>query len=157
MSEEANVNELKEYEISYVLATEDAASEIEKEFAALGCQVVQKGPLAAVKLAYPVKKHASGFFGYTRFSAMPEDIKKLHDALALKPGVLRFLIVTPPVKQMAREARQPRERDAQQKPASSVAAKETSSTAVSAQPATSHASEALSNELLEKKLEEILK
>lgn len=147
----------KEYEIAYVAATEDGAVEVLRELAALGCAVLGKGPLAATKLAYPVKKHTTGHFGYVWFTAMAEDVKKLHDALAFKPGILRFLIVTPPVKATVRENRAPRERGMQPKPAASEAPKEAPVSEPRPQLTPMRVPEALSNELLEKKLEEILK
>lgn len=123
MSEEALLDDKKEYEITFIAVAEDGAIEVEKELAALGCAITGKGPLAAIKLAYPVKKHTTGHFGYIWFSAMAEDVKKLHDALSIKPGILRFLIVTPPVKVTVRENRAPRERGMQAKPAASEARK----------------------------------
>lgn len=157
MSEEALLDDKKEYEITFIAAAEDGAVEVEKELAALGCALTGKGPLAALKLAYPVKKHTTGHFGYLWFSAMAEDVKKLHDAIAIKPGILRFLIVTPPVKVTVRENRAPRERGMQPKPAVSEVPKEALVSEARPQAASMRAPEALSNELLEKKLEEILK
>lgn len=147
----------KEYEIAYVAIAEDGAVEVEHELAVLGCAVIGKGPLAATKLAYPVKKHTTGHFGYVWFTAIAEDVKKLHDALALKPGILRFLLVTPPVKATVRENRAPRERGMQQKPAAIKTPKAAPAAEAHTQPAPPRAPEVLSNELLEKKLEEILK
>lgn len=150
------MEEQKEYELAFIAAAEDGAVEVEKELAALGCAITGKGPLAAVKLAYPVKKHTTGHFGYVWFTAMAEDVKKLHDALAIKTGILRFLIVTPPVKVTVREHRAPREHGIRPEPAASEATKEAAAES-RPQAAPVRAPEALSNELLEKKLEEILK
>lgn len=157
MSEEALLDDKKEYEITFIAAAEDGAIEVEKELAAFGCALTGKGPLAAIKLAYPVKKHASGHFGYVWFTALADDVKKLHDALAIKPGILRFLIVTPPVKVTVRENRTPRERGMQPKPAASEAPKEAPVSEPRPQAVPMRVPEALSNELLERKLEEILK
>lgn len=157
MSEEALLDDKKEYEITFIAVAEDGAIEVEKELAALGCAITGKGPLAAIKLAYPVKKHTTGYFGYVWFSAMAEDVKKLHNALSIKPGILRFLIVTPPVKVTVRENRAPRERGMQVKSAASEAPKEVPVSEARPQAAPTRAPEVLSNELLEKKLEEILK
>lgn len=153
MSLAITADDKKEYEIAFVLATEDAEGEIGKTIAANGMEVTGKGPVAALKLAYPIKKHVSGFFGYCWFSGMPSDVKKIKETLALQPNVLRFLIVTPPVKPAARDSRGERLRDhsAAPKPGQPAVPQEKPAE----QPAP--APEALSNELLEKKLEEILK
>lgn len=159
MQEAEDVNDKKEYEVAFVAAAEDGAAAVEKELVAHGCAVSGKGTLAAIKLAYPIKKHTSGFFGYYWFVAPADAVKKLHDVLAVAPSILRFLIVTPPVKVTVRESHQPRERSAQAKTmTSAVSAEKTAEQTlrVSA-PTSARAPEALSNELLEKKLEEILK
>lgn len=153
MSEEANLNESKEYELAFVAAGEDAAPTVEQLIAANGGALTGKGPLAALKLAYPVKKHTTGFFGYVWFTAMPANVKKLHDELAVQKNVLRFLIVTPPVKVTIRENRAPREQSAPTKPSEARAQEKP----VEAPMPSAPAPEVLSNELLEKKLEEILK
>ncbi|MBI2604135.1 MAG: 30S ribosomal protein S6 [Candidatus Harrisonbacteria bacterium] len=149
MLDDSQSDDTKEYELAFVLANEEAA-EVEKILAAHGASVTGKGPLAAVKLAYPLQKHASGYFGYCRFRAYPAEVKAVKDALAVQPNVLRSLLSTPPVKSQGRDSREVHLRAAQQKPIAEVVAKETP-------PAAHVIPEVLSNELLEKKLEEILK
>lgn len=151
MSEEVILSDPKQYEIAYMLAGEDAAKEIRDTLANYKCEILHSGNLMAMKLAYPLKKHTSGFFGYTVFAIAPENVKGIKDTLALKAGVLRTLIITPPVKVAARSERpMTRTTGATARPASPAAV-------APSVPAAMPIPEALSNEGLEKKLEEILK
>ena len=99
-------------------------------------------------LAYQIKKENEAYFGYLHFLANTDKIKNISDDLKLNQKVLRFLIITPPITKMMRMATpriikktfQPRavERMEIKKPSPAPTA-------------------TLSNEALEKKLEEILK
>lgn len=146
MSEE--LKDKKEYEISFVLSGEDGATEIERELSAIGAEVTFKSPAASTRLAYPLKKHETAYFGYTHFMALPAGIKVLKEALAHNPKVLRSLILTPAVKPVAREPRPAHAdaavaRDREKKPVSAAEPKPVE--------------KLITNEALEKKLEEILK
>jgi len=144
----------KEYELAFVAASEDAAPAVEQLIAKHGGAITGRGPLAALKLAYPVKKHTTGFFGFVWFSALPANVKQLHDELAVQKNVLRFLVVTPPIKVTVRESHAPREQGMAPKLSDAkIREKPIEAPMMPAAPAP----EVLSNELLEKKLEEILK
>ena len=127
----------KEYEISFLLDSAEA----EKDFAAtlgkLGAEVFFQKPATSMPLAYKIKRHSSAFFGYYHFRAMPEVILRIKETLNLAPNVLRFLIITPPVKAMTEQT----DRQARGVDKKSPAA----------------APRMLSNEALSEKLEEILK
>lgn len=104
MSDEQQLDQ-KEYELSYLLPTEEAGVEVEKAIVAAGGEVTTKGPLQSMRLAYTIKKHASAFFGFYYMKALPENVVKLHDALRMNKHVLRHLIITPPIKIVPREQR----------------------------------------------------
>jgi ribosomal protein S6 len=142
----------KEYEISFILSGEEGSAEIERELSAIGAEITFKSPAASTRLAYPLKKHETGYFGYIHFMALPDRVKALKDALAHKPGVLRFLVITPAVKQVVREmgARSAAPRKEKDK---AEGAPTTGSAGRLAPPA----EKLMTNEALEKKLEEILK
>lgn len=132
-------NELKgDYELSYMLSSAESASGVFDILAKYKCAPYFRGPISQVRLAYPIKKQTSAFFGFCYFYAEPELVKKINDDLALNGSVVRFLIVTPPVKAISRQPKAPEKapepkNDQPQQPA------------------------VLSNEALEQKLEEILK
>ncbi|MDE2001574.1 MAG: 30S ribosomal protein S6 [Patescibacteria group bacterium] len=134
----------KEYEISFVVKTQDGASAVEGLLGQHRMNVLFKSPVTETRLAYPIKKHATAFFGYMHAAGLPEEVSGLvHDA-NLNPEILRILVVTPPVgKEMpVRSLRG--EKSAKKAVPESAAAP--------VQPAG-----ALTNEALSEKLEEILK
>lgn len=87
----------KDYEISFLLKSEADRRIVEDALAAAGASLTFSGPLKELRLAYPIKKQHSAFFGFNQFKAAPEAINSVSGALRLKPEVFRLLIVTPPV------------------------------------------------------------
>ncbi|MFA4999707.1 MAG: 30S ribosomal protein S6 [Parcubacteria group bacterium] len=90
--------EKRQYEISFLVRIE---SDKEAVFAALNkarAENLSEGKILEIKLAYPIKKQTSAFFGSAVFEAMPEDVSKIDESLKFADGVLRFLLVTPPAK-----------------------------------------------------------
>src|SRR3989338_1373283 len=134
----------KEYEISFLLKSADLISEIDNALKIIQANISERGQLKDVRLAYPIQKHHSGFFGFYFFEADPAVMADLRQSLTLNEKVLRFLIITPPIKK-----RQPYY---QGRPSS--VASEPSTNAV---PRPVQLPQVLSNEALEQKLEEILK
>jgi ribosomal protein S6 len=135
----------REYEVSFWLTSEEAISEILDILASAKMLISVKAPLTSLKLAYPIKKHTSAFFGSCIFTGLPENLKQVEKALLNNPKILRTLIMTPPVKVTVREPRV-------------VSADVSSRAKVSAEPVKPVVdSSILSDEGLEKKLEEILK
>lgn len=128
----------KEYEISFLLKDEGALSGVDSILSAEKAEVTHRGPVKEIRLEYPIKKAETAHFGFYHFRALPEAVARMNDALILKEGVLRFLIVTPPLA------------TAQFAPRSEIRREP----AMPSQPPAS--SGALSNEALEEKLEEIL-
>ncbi len=130
----------KEYEIGYITSSEEGGKAVAKILTGMGAEVSFEAPLAKVALAYPIKKHASAYFGYSYFNATPDIISSVRDSLKMKPEVLRSLIMTPPTnkRNVAEE---------------SSAAPRVRPVVRTHEPRTAP----LSNEALEKKIEEILK
>ncbi len=142
----------KEYEVGFWVVAEEAVVEVYNILEVAGMTIGTKVPVVSLKLAYPIKKHTSAFFGSCVFVGLPENVKKVDEALALNSKVIRTLIITPPVKMTTREDR------------SSAEMRGVKINKISEVPMASRASVApqinmpvLSNEGLEKKLEEILK
>lgn len=133
----------KEYEISFLLKSTDLVSEIDNALKSAGAKISERGQIKEVRLAYPIEKHHSGFFGFYSFEADASVIADFRQSLTLNEKVLRFLIITPPIKK-----RQPYY---QSRPSSG------SSEPLSNAVPQVQLPQVLSNEALEQKLEEILK
>lgn len=131
----------KEYEISYLLTALDSEQEVVSVLKQNGAEIFHQKPATSVALSYVIKKHPSAYFGFCHFTAEAAAIKPIDETLKLKKSVLRFLIITPPVKMPAPRV-MPGQPDVSGKPEKKVPAA---------------ASTTLSNEALSEKLEEILK
>lgn len=132
--------EKRKYEIAIVLKTENS-SVISQSLTNRGFSVLTENPLEKVQLAYPIKKENYAFFSFAHFEGDPAAIKDLKNDLKLNPEVLRYLIITPPFIK----------KPAWRKSAPTRLQEETMSVPPSAE------EPILTNEALEKKIEEILK
>ena len=127
------------YELTLTSETENT-SRAKAVLAKRGATIVAERPLEKIRFAYPVKKQGYAFLGAIRFSGV-SDIAGLSKELAQDGGLLRFLVNVVDTKLEA---------ELQQLRASRAAAgsrsfrKEAADTTV------------LTNEALEKKIEEIL-
>jgi ribosomal protein S6 len=130
----------KEYEISFLVRQEEQGQEVAKVLNRYGAQISHEGQVTKMRLAYPIKKETNACFGYYWFFAAPEAVAQIDNDLRLSKEVLRFMVVSSPVKKSASERRDVREtpKSAPQAPAPVAQERE------------------LTNEDLEKKLEEIL-
>ena len=130
--------EKRKYEIAFILKVEDA-SVLSQSLTNRGFTILNENPLEKVRLAYPIKKENYAYFGYLHFEGEPGAIKNLRADLKLKPEVLRYLIISPPfIKKPAWRKAAPVKLPEETKftlPTESI----------------------LTNEALEKKIEEILK
>lgn len=140
--------DIKKYEVGFLGRTENAKDEIIKLLESYKAKIVDNGKMSMLKLAYPIKKEKSAFFGYLHFAAYPNIIKKFEDSLKLSQQILRFIMIASPINSRPFiESRAPKVRI----PSSEIPAikrVEVKKPKVQV---------ALSNEALEKKLEEILK
>lgn len=140
--------EVRDYELSFLAFNEVAAQSVAAVLAQHSVAVLVSMPARQMTLAYPIKKHQTALFGYFQFATLPETIKTIHDALFFNKEILRFLIVTPPIKKAIERPRglvykesPPQLRTENPNPIEAPVAKR---------------GEALTNEALEQKLEEIL-
>jgi ribosomal protein S6 len=143
----------KQYELGTLLKTEDDLAGLLAFLAQHGATVTGTPNPKKVALAYPVKKQKEAVFVSCLFSAEPQNAKAFEKDLARRPEILRsILIANPPAEEKRQpgfDAALPRRRTtrtAYRSPAPSAA-----------KPATAPAPGPLSNEALEKKIEEILK
>ena len=126
---------ISDYELAFLLTSGEAFLGLADVLKNHGAEITYESPINQIKLAYTIKKQTSAFFGFCNFRAPKDAVKKVNDDLSFIPALVRFLIITPPLKPAAREPRPERPYE----------------------PRTEKPVPALSNEALEEKLEEILK
>lgn len=128
-----------QYEIGYLVPTEEVGQEIASRMKSYDTEVTAEGAMKRIKLAYKIGKETQAFFGYIQFAAEPEKAKMLEQDLRANPNIIRTIIVKLP------------------KPSKKgVGTGKPSPRPVAAKPAAEPQVAAISNEALEKKIEEIL-
>jgi ribosomal protein S6 len=136
--------ELKNYEIAFLVKSEEDQGEIIKILKNSQLPVIGEGRISKIKLAYPIKKENFAFSGYLYFSGSSQDIRNLTNSFKNEPKILRFSVIAQPI--VKKDERGMVER------ASSRQVQEVTPQL----PKKPTVTETLSNEALEKKLEEIL-
>ena len=128
------------YEITFYTKEENAAP-VREVVAAHRGEVVEERPFEKVRLEFPIEKEFFVFLGVLRVSLPPEEVTPLSRALSrLSPRVPRFLVTAAMLPKEGRaEEKKPFER--KRSPAPRVASPEP---------------QILTNEEIEKKIEEIL-
>ena len=183
----ADEHDKKEYELTFLLRaasdsiSTEAASEVLSVLKKHDVLITSQGTLTRQRLAYPIKKETQAVMGSLTFRLTAQAVPALDHDLRFNPHVLRFLMITPPIKKpqggmlytsaSVRERRVPRA--GMPAPASASASASGSPSpfipkgegrlrpaapkkAASASVSAPAAPPALSNEALEKRLEEIL-
>jgi len=137
--------ERKNYEIAFLVKSEEDQEGIRKILRNFQLPVIDGDRISKIKLAYPIKKENFAFSGYLHFSGSPQDIGNLTESLKNEPKILRFSVITQPIVKKDEHRVVERVSSRQTQEAAPQLPKKTPRT------------EVLSNEALEKKLEEILK
>lgn len=139
----------RQYEISFLALREGDKEAVKAAIAGAQGEILSEGRYAEMKLAYPIKKQTSAFFGSFVFSAMPEKAVEMEKALRFADGILRFLTITPPPRKPTRTF-QPRTTEAAVTEQREEKAPEESSVK------TEEKAEEVSDVVLNEKLQEIL-
>ncbi len=134
--------EKKNYEISCLLAKEEDADVVLRLLRQHGIEAISDPRVKKIKLSYPIKKTTQADFWFIRCSASPEAVVALEKDLKTAAGILRFIIVKLP-----KEALGVQGETGGRPPRKFVPRKTT---------LPQKRTEVLSNEALEKKIEEIL-
>lgn len=136
---EEEVKEPKEYEIAFLARGEDGAREVLRLLQAHEAEVTLQGPVRRIPLAYAIAKEVQAYFGFIRFRASAPHAKALERDVLQNQAVVRSLLVSlPSVGKAVLPLRPERARPPVRPPAE-------------------RAPLPLSNEALEKKIEEILR
>jgi len=124
------------YEVAVVAARPETAEAVRALALAEGIRGADAFALVPVRLAYPIRRMESAWFGSVLVEASPDAVSTFSRRLKLEADVVRFLILSAPREE--RKAAPPH-------PAPEV------------RPAAPRSALVLSNEALEAKIEEILK
>ena len=144
--EELNAENIKKlYELSFVQESEtnDAAK---TAITTNGGEIKDERPLVKIRLAYPINKQTQGFFGLIRFYSYPSGIASVDKELRMNGEFIRYSVS----KFAANENTGGRERRTFDRDMRRVRFNRTEKRSIE------HEALALSNEELEKKIEEIL-
>jgi ribosomal protein S6 len=130
------------YEITFSTKVE-STSAIRAAVMAVHGEVIEERPFEKIRLEFPVRKESFAFLGVVRASLPSEAVAPLGHALSLSPEILRHLITAlPPVPPENRETERPRAPEYRRPPTPRAA--------------TLKEPPILTNEALERKIEEIL-
>lgn len=143
----------KNYEIGFLLKSEDKRPEIKKILEGRKAEITEEGAVTGIKLAYPIKKENFAYFGYVRFLAEPSAVKEIDEEIKQNPALLRHLIVIYPAKKISKIRKERRSFAAKESSIKKLSDAQTGAAPVFKKP---RKTETLTNEDLEKKLEEIL-
>lgn len=132
------------YEISFIINNEDSSA-VKKTLSKRGAEVMSESEINKIRLSFPIKKQSYGFLGSMSFQAEPELLVLISADLKLEENVLRFMISKA---KEGRATKETRVADAKTRETRKETSKD--ETKKVTEPV-------LTNEELEKKIEEILK
>ncbi len=99
---------MNQYEIAILydpdleIDLEKATSRIEKIFTDNSGKITKVDSWGKRKLAYPIKKHESAIYVFYTLDLLPESVRKIETVLNITDEVIRFLIVRPDLKAIAK-------------------------------------------------------
>lgn len=79
------------YEISFFQKAEEDDT-VKKAIVAAGGAVLEEKPMVKVRFSYPIKKETQGFMGIVRFRMEGDALPALSGALNLEKEILRFMV-----------------------------------------------------------------
>ncbi|MBI3638266.1 30S ribosomal protein S6 [Candidatus Wolfebacteria bacterium] len=154
----------KKYEISFLATKESDRGEVVDTLSKYSASIIDENQPSRTKLAYQIKKEAFGFLGGIFFSVDPLRIEEIKSDLRMKSSILRFLIVsslglksprsTERTRTFIRKAEKRKEQIILSTEAGQVDVVVSQDAVKKPQP---KFTDELTNEALEKKLEELLK
>lgn len=136
----------REYELAYLVKESSGSDIVRQAIIQRRGEIFSEEPPEKITLAYKIKKHSLAYWGWLHFRLSPEALTELSRELRVNPAVLRFLVITPPFVKFSKA-----------KPKAAPAVRAAVSPPETAKPARPAVTAPISNEALEKKIEEILK
>jgi len=151
-----NIKDPKNYELAILLKSEEQVTEMSAYLGQHQATLSGEPKVKKLALAYPVKKEKEAIFVSYLFSAIPTDAKKLEQDLAVRTDVLRSMIIIAVPAEEGRvsmgDAPFARRRSMSPRTNTRPAAAPAVPSAPRPAPSPAH----LTNDALEKKIEEIL-
>lgn len=144
------VDEKKTYELAFMARDEKGIGELTSRIKEAGGEIVLEGTVEQMQLAYPIKKQTQAHFGYVHVKLDADKVNPLMEGLEHAQGILRSLIIYPIVGKQ-----KPRQMPMGDKSYSTTPTA-SARPAAEKKPVAPTAPAPLSNEALEKKIEEIL-
>jgi ribosomal protein S6 len=145
----------KNYELAILVKSEDQLPEIAAFLGQHEATVAGEPRVRKIALAYPVKKETEAIFASYLFSAVPSQAKKLEKDLSVRQDVLRSMIIIAIPVEDTRTTSSEGSSFAPRRPRPTGRPPEVAPVPVAPRPVSAPAH--LSNEALEKRIEEILK
>ena len=139
-----NKEELSAYEIYFLLVGEDT-SKIKDILLRNGAKILNERPLEKSRLAYPIKKQVLAYAGSITFEIDPTVLEKLGVDLKLEAEIIRLIVTKLDLRKVSEGQREPRVETFQRRRPSLLRERKKPENV------------SLTNEDLEKKIEEILK
>ena len=133
----------REYEIAFLVKEEPTIPDVLGMLKRNGAEISFEGAFKKIALSYEIAHELHAYFGYFHFSIPRDKIAALEKELRMSSDIMRFLIVTPPLRRGEKRA--------------TPTLKEAEASTVSREVPTKAGTLPLSNEELEKKIDEILK
>lgn len=133
----------KEYEIGFLLKNEEDFAALVNMLRQHEAEITYEGQLRRLSLAYEIKGESQAVFGYAHFRIDPSLVTALANDLKTSSPLLRSLVITPPFTKG-------------RVPLAPKMMRPSAPAAVPRMPAPRSSPMPLSNEALEKKIEEIL-
>lgn len=137
-------SEKKYYELGFLVKEEDAAP-VKNLLLKHKASFLYESQVVKVNLAYPIRKNNQAFFGYFRFEFEPAAVAELEKELKLEPSLIRHVLIKLSPAIIKELARPPAGGPPRPSVRPGLKKKETP-----------EAAPILTNEALEKKIEEIL-
>lgn len=137
MDEELKIKEFKNYEISFLSEDPSLADEILSILNKFQAEIILDKKPEKINLAYPIKHKNQAFFGFFDFRLLPEKILEIDKILRQNKNILRFMIIVDPA------IKDDKQKEKNKNQTSVISKMKINSTQ-------------LTNQALEKKIEEIL-
>lgn len=88
------------YELCYLIISPDTEAEIAGLLSSCQSDILHQGQVSEIRLAYPIKKQQSAFFGFARFSTLPANAVPIKTSLAQNQRILRSMLIKLSPKQL---------------------------------------------------------
>jgi ribosomal protein S6 len=147
----------KNYELAILVKSEEQLPEIVAFLGQHEATIAGEPRVRKIALAYPVKKETEAVFASYLFSAVPSQAKKLEQDLAVRQDILRSMIIIAIPVEDTRTTSNEGASYAPRRPRPTTRPSEPTSSAPAAPKSAAPAPEHLTNDALEKRIEEILK